>query len=78
LFFLTQRLRKDAKAQRNPIFLNCFSSPQVLLNADWGFFAPLHLCVIFALKKISLAEVLGYTPVIDIFIEPFSPFFTAL
>jgi hypothetical protein len=32
----------------------------MLLNADWGFFAPLRLCVIFALKKISLAEVLGY------------------
>jgi hypothetical protein len=39
----------------------------------------LRLCVIFALKKISLAEVFGYTPVKkNIFIEPFSPFFTAL
>ena len=35
----------------------------MLLNADWGFFAPLRLCVIFALKKISLAEVFGYAPV---------------
>jgi hypothetical protein len=35
----------------------------MLLNADWGFFAPLHLCVIFALKKISLAEVFGYAPI---------------
>jgi hypothetical protein len=43
----------------------------VLLNADWGFFAPLHLCVIFALKKISLAEVLGYTPLRNIFIGLF-------
>jgi hypothetical protein len=35
----------------------------MLLNTDWGFFAPLRLCVIFALKKISLAKVFGYAPV---------------
>jgi hypothetical protein len=35
----------------------------MLFNADWGFFAPLRLCVIFALKKISSAEVFGYAPV---------------
>jgi hypothetical protein len=76
--FFNAKITQRRKGAKKPHFLNWFSISQALFKVDWDFFAPLRLCVIFALKKISLAEVLGDIRVKKYFLLSFSFIFHRL